>query len=289
MDRAFAFGIALNVAFVVVESISGVLASSTALLADAVHNLSDVLGLVVAWGASALARRKATPRHTYGLRGSTILGALANALLLVVVVGGLAWEALDRLRDPEPAQGVTMLVVAAFGVLVNGASALLFLRGRKRDANIRGAFLHLLADAAVSLAVVIAGAIIWRTAWLWVDPAASLLISAVVLMSTWGLLKEALHLALSGVPMHVDSLQVRAYLADLPGVCDVHDLHIWPMSTTEVAMTAHLVMPWPAQPPDFLPGIERDLRDRFAIDHATIQVDPLHAGEVCPRTEDDAV
>lgn len=287
--RAFAIGIGLNLVFVVVEAVYGVLAGSTALLADATHNLSDVLGLAVAWFVSALAKRKATDRRTYGLRSSTILGALANAVFLLVVVGGLAWEAVSRLRAPAPAAGLTMIAVAGIGAVVNGASALLFLHDRKHDANIRGAFLHLLADAAVSVGVVVAGAVILKTGWLWVDPVTSLVISAVILISTWDLLKEALHLALAGVPGHVDAVAVRAYLAALPGVCEVHDLHIWALSTTETALTAHLVMPWDADPPAFLHDLEHELKHRFGIDHTTVQFEPMHAGAICSRTADDAV
>lgn len=289
MGRAFAVGIGLNVAFVAIEAAYGVMVDSTALLADAVHNLSDVLGLVVAWVVSTLAKRKATARHTYGLRGSTILGALANAVLLLVVVGGLMWEAFNRLGKPEPTQGLTMMAVAAIGVVVNGASALMFLRGGKRDANVRGAFLHLAADAAVSVGVVVAGAIIWKTSWLWVDPAMSLLISVVVLAGTWGLLREALHLALAGVPSHVDAGAVRAYLAALPGICEVHDLHVWAMSTTEVAMTAHVVMTWESEPPSFLRDLERELHERFGIDHSTVQIEPVNAAAACKQAREGAV
>jgi cobalt-zinc-cadmium efflux system protein len=289
MGGAFAVGIGLNLTFVAVEAVFGVLADSTALLADAAHNLSDVLGLAVAWSVSALAKRKATARHTYGLRGSTILGALANAVLLLVVVGGLMWEALTRLSEPDSAHGGTMMAVAAAGVVVNGASALMFLRAGKRDANVRGAFLHLAADAAVSLGVVIAGAVIATTSWFWVDPATSLLISVIVLIGTWGLLREALHLALAGVPSHVDPAAVRSYLERLPGVCGVHDLHIWAMSTTEVAMTVHLVMAWHAEPPTFLPRLDHELHAHFGIDHTTVQIEPLGVHADCRQAADDAV
>jgi cobalt-zinc-cadmium efflux system protein len=232
---------------------------------------------------SVLAKRKATVRHTYGLRSATILGALANAMLLPAAIGAVSWEAVNRLREPEPAQGLTMLAVAAVGIVINGASALMFLRGQARDANVRAAFLHLTADAAVSVGVVVAGLVIWKTSWAWVDPLASLLISAVVLVGTWDLLRQALHLAVAGVPRHIDLVAVKSYLASLPGVCAVHDLHIWAMSTTEVAMTAHLVMPWTERPPDFLTGLPRELHERFDIDHSTVQIEPLEAEAACPQ------
>jgi cobalt-zinc-cadmium efflux system protein len=287
--RAFAVGIALNLAFVAIEGAYGVRSGSTALLADATHNLSDVLGLMIAWTVSVLAQRKATVHRTYGLRASTILGALANALFLLVVVGGLAWESIHRLREPAATSGPTMIAVAAAGVLVNGVSALMFMRSQKRDANVRAAFLHLLADAAVSLGVVVAGAIIWKTSLAWVDPVTSLAISAVVLIGTWQLLKEAIHLALAGVPPHVDAASVREYLAALPEVCEVHDLHVWALSTTEVALTAHVVMPWTAEPPAFMHALQHELHERFGIDHATVQIEPLASAASCRQAREGAV
>ncbi len=278
MNRAFAIGIALNVVFVVVEAVFGTIAHSTALLADAAHNLSDVLGLVMAWAATALARRAPSERHTYGLRRSTVLAALANAVLLLAAVGAVAWEAVGRFDTPIEPQGGTMMVVAAVGVLVNGISAALFLKGRHTDANVRGAFLHLVADAAVSVGVVVAGAIVWNTGWAWVDPATSLVISVVILFSTWSLLRDALHLALDGVPQGIELAEVRAYLSALPRVEDVHDLHVWAMSTTEVALTAHLVMAWGDAPPEFLATLEHELDDRFGISHATVQIEPPRSG-----------
>lgn len=273
LSRAFALGVALNVAFVVIEGIYGVLANSTALLADAAHNASDVLGLGLAWVAASLARRKPSQRYTYGLRSSTVLAALANSMLLLLAVGGVSWEAIQRLADPEAVQGFTVLAVAAVGVVINAISALLFMRGRAHDANVRAAFLHLAADAGVSFGVVIAGAVIWRTGWSWVDPAMSLAVSVIVLVSTWSLLREAVQLALAGVPEGVDIVAVRTFLQALPSVSEVHDLHIWAMGTTEVALTAHLVMPWSAQPPVFLEQLEQELRARFGIDHATVQLE----------------
>lgn len=289
LGRAFALGVGLNVAFVLVELVFGVAANSTALLADAAHNASDVLGLGLAWGAATLARRKPSPRRTYGLRGSTVLAALANAVLLLVAVGGVSWEAIRRLSDPSPVEGTTVLAVAAVGVVINASSALLFLRGRKDDANVRAAFLHLAADAGVSFGVVIAGALIWRTGRNWIDPAVSLVVSVVVLISTWGLLREALHLALAGVPDGIDVDAVQTYLRSLPEVSAVHDLHIWAMGTTETALTAHLVVPWSPQPPVFLTYLERELHDRFGIDHATVQLELNDAAEPCRLAPDDVV
>jgi cobalt-zinc-cadmium efflux system protein len=274
LDRAFLVGIGLNVAFVVVEVVFGALAHSTALFADAAHNSSDVLGLVLAWAATALARRAPSDRHTYGLRRSTVLAALANAVLLLAAVGAVAWEAVGRFHASTLPQGATMMWVAACGVLVNGASALLLWKRSHGDANARGAFLHLVADAAVSVGVVVAGAVVWRTGWTWVDPLTSIVISIVILFSTWSLLRDALHLALDGVPRDIDLASVRAHLAALPRVEDVHDLHVWAMSTTEVALTAHLVMPWNAEPPEFLSGLEHDLEHRFGITHTTVQIEP---------------
>lgn len=289
VGRAFALGIALNVGFVVVEAGFGLVAHSTALLADAAHNASDVLGLGLAWGAAVLARRRPSERHTYGLRASTVLAALTNAVLLLVAVGGVSWEAIRRFGDPGPVEGATVLTVAAVGVVVNAASAILFLRDRKNDVNVRAAFLHLAADAGVSVGVVIAGAVIWKTGWTWLDPAASLSISLVVLVGTWEVLREALHLALAGVPEGISIVAVQDYLRNLPGVCDVHDLHIWPMGTTEVALTAHLIMEWPAEPPPFLEALEHDLRERFGIHHATVQLEALKEGATCGLAAADVV
>ena len=291
LSRAFAVGVALNVTFVVVEAIYGIAAHSTALLADSAHNASDVLGLGLAWIAASLARRKPSLRHTYGLRASTVLAALTNAVLLLVAVGGVSWEAIRRLVDPDThhVEGLTVLAVAAVGVVINAASALLFLRGRKDDANVRAAFLHLAADAGVSLGVVVAGAAIMKTGWDWLDPAVSLAVSIVVLVSTWELLRDALHLALAGVPSGVNVVAVQDFLQSLPGVCEVHDLHIWPMGTTEVALTAHLVLPWTAQPPSFLQDLEHELKKRFGIDHATVQLEPQDAGTSCELASSEVV
>ncbi len=274
--RAFAIGTALNLAFVVVEAAYGIRAGSMALLADAGHNLSDVLGLVVAWVGSVLARRTPTERRTYGLRSTTILAALANAVFLLVAIGGVAWEAVHRFANPEPVAGRLVAAVALVGLLVNGATAMLFMSGRKHDLNVRGAFLHMAADAAVSAGVVVAGLAIAATGWLWVDPALSLLIVVIITLGTWGLLRESVDLALHAVPAHIDPRAVGAYLGALPGVTEVHDLHIWGMSTTDVALTAHLVRPAADGEEDedaFLLRASRELRARFGIAHPTIQIE----------------
>jgi cobalt-zinc-cadmium efflux system protein len=289
-DAAFAIGIVLNLSFVVIEAAYGSVAHSVALVADAAHNFGDVLGLMLAWGASVLARWKPSTRRTYGFRGTTILAALANAVLLLVAIGGVAWEAINRLiRPPAVVEGRTMLVVAGVGVVVNSVSALLFLRDRKNDANIRGAFLHLATDAAVSLGVVVAGAAIVRTGWVWLDPATSLAVSLVVLVGTWRLLKSSVDLALQAVPEQIDPSEVRAFLSSLPRVLEVHDLHIWAMSTTEIALTAHLVMPGNSCAPQFLHDVCKALHDRFHIGHATLQVDPEDAPVPCALAPEHTV
>jgi cobalt-zinc-cadmium efflux system protein len=288
LGRAFALGVALNVGFVVAEAAAGLLAGSTALLADAAHNLSDVLGLLMAWGASTLARRTPSPHHTYGFRRSTILAALANAVFLLAAVGAVAWEAIGRLRTPGAPESTAMIAVAALGVLVNGWSALLFRRAGRGDANVRAAFLHLVADAAVSAGVVLAGVVLWLTGWTWVDPVTSLGVSAVVLFGTWGLFRDAFHLAMDGVPRGIDLEEVRRYLLALPQVATVHDLHVWAMSTTEVALTAHLVMPWGECPPPFLETLDHELETRFGIAHATIQIEP-DSRAPCARCDPESV
>jgi cobalt-zinc-cadmium efflux system protein len=268
----FALGIALNLAFVAVEITYGVWAHSLALVADAGHNFSDVLGLSVAWGASVLVKRQATSRHTYGMRRSSILAALFNAVLLLVAVGAIAWEALQRLSAPTPVMGATVIWVAMLGIAVNAGSAWLFRAGQKEDLNMRGAFLHLVADAVVSLGTALAGLLVLWTGWLWVDPVVSLGIAGVILWSTWGLLLESLQLALDAVPSAIDPERVQTYLASLAGVASVHDLHIWAMSTTETALTVHLVMPKGAEDV-FLEHVSHELLHHFAIEHATIQVE----------------
>lgn len=271
--RAFAIGVALNAAFVVVEGVFGVLSGSMALVADAGHNLSDVLGLVVAWGASTLAARPPSARFTYGFKSSSILAALTNAALLLVALGAITVESVQRLMAPEPVAGGTVVAVALVGIVINTATALLFARGRHHDINLRGAFLHMAGDAAVSAGVVIAGLVIQRTGALWIDPVTSLVIVAVIAWGTWGLLKEAVKLGLAGVPAGIDEGAVRAFLLGRPGVSAVHDLHIWPMSTTETALTAHLVMPGGCPGDAFLHELGHELHHDFGIGHATVQVE----------------
>ena len=286
--RAFALGTALNLGFVIVEAVFGWISGSVALIADAAHNLSDVLGLLLAWGAVGLARRPPSSRRTYGLRKATVLAALGNALLILIAVIGLGIEAVRRFRDPVEVHSLTVIVVALVGVLINAGSALLFARGRKHDANQRAVFLHLAADAAVSLAVVFAGVGMWLTGWHWLDPAVSLLVAVVLLFSTWPLLREGLDLALDAVPDRIDIDAVKAFLIGLPEVHEVHDLHVWPMSTTEVALTAHLLVPWDACPSDFLHRTTRALREQYGIDHATLQMEPLD-GAGCELADDEHV
>lgn len=269
----FAVGVALNFGFVAVEVFYGLAASSLALLADAVHNLSDVIGLLIAWSAFHLGKSLPTKRRTYGMRRSSILAALTNGIFLLVVVGGIVWESIGRIANPEAVQGATVIWVAAVGVVINTISALLFLAGRKKDLNINGAFLHMASDAAVSLGVVIIGFGIYATGWNWLDPAISILIGGVIVWGTWGLLRESLALAMDAVPEGIDAQAVEAYLAALPGVAAVHDLHIWGMSTTEVALTVHLVMPEPPADDKLLGDVCHELRRRFAIGHVTIQIE----------------
>ena len=270
---AFAIGIVLNLAFVGVGAAFGVIGHSMALIADAGHNLGDVAGLAVAWTAAILARRAPSQRFTYGLRSFSILAALFNAVFLLVATGAIAIEAIRRFFEPQPVAGRLVILVAAIGIVVNLLTALLFLRGRKSDLNIRGAFQHMAADAAVSVAVVIAGFAILFSGWHWIDPAASLLISAVIVAGTWSLLRDSLSMTLHGVPAGIDTLAVRAWLEGQAGVCAIHDLHIWPMSTSETALTAHLVMPAGHPGDAALHAIADELSHRFGIPHATIQVE----------------
>ena len=271
--RAFAVGIVLNTAFVVVEATFGFLSGSMALVADAGHNLSDVLGLLIAWGASVAAKKPPSDRFTYGLKSSTILAAFANAMLLLVAIGAILIETIDRLIDPVEPEGWTMIWVAGVGILINTATALMFMRGRKHDLNIRGAFLHMAADALVSVGVVIAGVAILLTGYVVIDPIVSLVIVAVIAWGTWGLLKDSVKMGLLAVPDRIDDTKVRAYLRGLPGVEAVHDVHIWPMSTTETALTAHLVMPGGHPGDAFLRDASHELEYHHAIGHVTLQVE----------------
>jgi cobalt-zinc-cadmium efflux system protein len=271
--RAFAIGIALNGVYVIGEIAYGLIANSLALLADAGHNAGDVVSLGLAWLAAWLSGKAPSRRYTYGLRASSILAALANAVLLAVITGGIAWEAVLRLMHPQPAAGGTMMAVAAVGIVINGVTALMFARGRDGDLNVRGAFQHMASDALVALGVVAAGAAVLYTHWLWLDPMVSLAISVVIVLGTWSLLREALALALAGVPSGVDRSGVAKYLAGLPGVTGVHDLHIWGMSTTETALTAHLVRPGAGADDALLAQACGELKARFAIHHTTLQVE----------------
>ena len=281
--RAFAVGIVLNTAFVVVEATYGFLSGSMALVADAGHNLSDVLGLLIAWGASIAAKKPPSGRFTYGLKSSTILAAFANAVLLLVAIGAILFETLHRFLDPVETEGWTMIWVAGIGVVINTATALMFMRGRKDDLNIRGAFLHMAADALVSVGVVIAGAAILLTGYFVIDPIVSLVIVAVIAWGTWGLLKDSIKMGLQAVPDNVDQDKVRSFLHDCEGVEAVHDLHIWPMSTTETALTAHLIMPAGHPGDTFLRNIADELKNHHSIGHVTIQVETSFddCGEDC--------
>ena len=271
--RAFALAIGLNTAFVAIEFIYGFLASSTALMADAGHNLSDVLGLVLAWGAALLAKRAPSARYTYGLRSSSILAALANAILLLLACGAIALEAAQRIATPHPVAGMTVSIVAAIGVVINGFSAWLFMAGSKGDLNIRGAYLHMAADAAISLGVVVSGLVIMGTGWTWLDPAVSLVIVLVIVWGTWSLLRESLQMVMAAVPDSVDASDIQHFLAARPGVADVHDVHIWAMSTTETALTAHLVMPGGYPGDRAIDAIVAELREKHGIHHCTLQVE----------------
>jgi cobalt-zinc-cadmium efflux system protein len=287
--RAFAIGIALNLVYVVAEAAAGLISGSLALLADAGHNLGDVLSLSLAWGAAVLSRRRPSGRFTYGLRSSSILAALANAIILLVVTGGIAWEALGRLSRPVSVAATIVIWVAAAGVLVNGVTALLFASGSGRDLNLKSVFLHMAADTLVTASVVAAGIAIALTGWLWLDPAVSLFVSAVIVFGTWGLMKSAIGLALDAVPEGVDAAAVRAHLLDIRGVTGLHDLHIWGMSTTETALTCHLVMP-DGHPGDaMLNGIAQQLHHRFGIHHATIQIELADTEEACLLTPEHIV
>lgn len=292
--RAFAIGMAANTVYLIIEATWGTLSHSLSLLADAGHNLSDVMALGAAWLANVLSRRGPSARFTYGLRRSSILTALANALVLMLVTGGVAWEAILRLVEPHGAEpmGRTMMVVAACGIIVNGATALLFASGQKEDLNVRGAFAHLMADALTSLAVVIAGALVLLTGLNWIDPAISLGISVVVVLSTWSLLRDSLDMALDAVPRSVDSAALEAALRALPGVADLHDLHVWPLSTTETALTVHLVSTAEAsgeQNTILLAQAVETLRTRFAIAHPTVQIESAAYAPSCHLTDPNTV
>ena len=291
MGAIFAFGVVLNLGFVVAEAGFGVVSHSVALIADAGHNLGDVLGLAIAWGAAALARRRPSHRYTYGFRSSSILAALFNAIVLLIAVGAIAVEAANRFMAPEPVATGMVMVVAAIGIIVNGATALLLRRGHRhhRDANVRAAFLHAAADAGVSLGVVLTGALVLVTGWLWLDPAASLVVALIIVVGTWRLLRDSVNMALDAVPPGIDPAAVRAHLAAFAGVCAVHDLHIWPMSTTETALTCHLVIPAGHPGDHALAGLAAELNARFGIEHTTIQVETGDPDHPCRLDADHVV
>lgn len=277
-DRRYTIAIALNLGFVALEAGAGFWANSTALLSDAAHNLSDVLGLALAGGAAWLAQRSASDKRTYGFSKATVLAALANALVLIAACSGIAWEAASRLFRPEAVEPMVVMAVAGAGVLVNGATALLFVAGRKDDVNVRGAFLHMVADAAVSAAVIVAGAAMWLTSWAWIDPAISLAVVVLIVMGTWGLLRESLDLAMDAAPPNIDVAAVRAFLQAQPGVVAVHDLHVWAMGATAPALTAHLVRP-EGSSDAFLAELSDGVAKRFGIAHVTLQVEQTQRGD----------
>src|SRR3954452_19209884 len=287
--RAFALGIALNLAYVAAEAAAGAISGSLALLADAGHNLGGVLALGLSWGAAVLSRRQPSGRFTYGLRSSSILAALANAIILLVVTGGIAWEALWRMSHPLPVAGGTVAWIAAIGIVINGATALLFARGRDRDLNLRSAFLHMAADALVTAGVVVSGIAIALTGLFWLDPAVSLVVSAIIIYGTWDLMRGAIGLALDAVPQGIDAAAVRTHLLAQPGVTAIHDLHIWGMSTTETALTCHLVMPGGHPGDAALARLGQELEARFGIHHATMQIELGDSDEVCALTPEHVV
>jgi cobalt-zinc-cadmium efflux system protein len=286
--EAFAIGIILNISYVIIEAAYGFISNSVALLADAGHNLGDVLGLLVAWIAAVLVKRAPSARFTYGLRGSSILAALFNAVFLLLTVGAISWEAIQRFSNPEPVSGATVMVVAAIGIVINGITAWLFASGRKDDLNIRGAFLHMAADAMVSVGVVVAGLVIMLTGWLWLDPLVSLAINAVIVWGTWGLLRDSVGMSMAAVPPHIDPAEVRSLLERHEDVASLHDLHIWPMSTTEIALTCHLVMPRGHPGDAFIHRLAEELATRFKINHATVQIE-VDQHLACALAPDDVV
>ena len=288
-NREFAIGITLNIVFVVIEAVYGVLAESLALIADAGHNLSDVLSLLLAWGASILATKAATDKRTYGMRKATVMASLGSAILLLIALGGITWEAIGRFMSPSPVEGTTVMVVAAIGVVINTLTALLFIKGQKNDLNIRGAFLHMAADAGVSLGVVIAGLFIMLKGWLWVDPMMSLMIVAVVFFATWGLLRDSMNYALDAVPDSIDLPAIKQYLMDIDHVDSIHDLHVWPLSTSEIALTVHIVVNNNKIDNDYIRDLQQYLQDHFGIDHSTIQIETSMGKNNCMLDNDASV
>jgi cobalt-zinc-cadmium efflux system protein len=288
LNVLFATGVALNIAIVGLQTAYGLIAHSTALLADAGHNLGDVISLAVAWGAATLTKLPPTERFTYGLRSTSIVAAVFNALFLLVVMGGIAWEAIRRLSEPVAVQGSVVMAIAAVAIVINGISAWLFSSGRHQDINVRGAFLHLLSDALVSFGVLISGALIVVTHWYWLDPLATLIVVAVIIFGTWDLLKESFQMVLGAVPTGIDPGKVRIFLSGLPGVSRVHDLHIWPLSTTQTALTCHLVMPAGHPGDEFTSRIAERLHAQFNIEHSTLQIE-LSEDADCRLRDDDVI
>lgn len=280
-NRIFGVGVALNMAFIVIEVSYGIFADSLALIADAGHNLSDVFSLLLAWGASVLAAKASNDKRTYGYRKTTVMASLSSAILLLVALGGIAWEAVGRFSEPKPVEGMTIIVVAAIGVAINALTALLFVKGQKQDLNIRGAFLHMAADAGVSLGVVVAGIVITVKGWLWVDPVISLVVVVVVFVGTWGLLRDSINYAIDAVPAGIDIPGVRQYLTSFDHVVRIHDLHVWPLSTTETALTVHLVVNDDRLDNTFLQNLQQHLQDDFKIAHSTIQVEAAKDEKSC--------
>lgn len=288
-DRACAIGAAINGAFVVAEIIFGLSAHSLALIADAVHNLGDVLSLLMVWGAMSLGRRVPTLKRTYGYGRSSILASLANAVILLIGVGAIAFEAIRRFDDLQPVSDTTVAWVALVGIAVNGVTALLFMSGRKGDLNVRGAFLHMASDAAVSLGVVVAALIIGWTGWLWLDPVTSLAIVAVITVGAWGLLRDSVDLAMDAVPARIDRHAVELRLKALAGVSGIHDLHIWPLSTTETALTAHLAVNAGVISDDLIARAVHAMKESFGIGHATFQLETKSAAETCALAPDHVI
>ena len=287
-NRAFAVGVALNVIFVVIEFSFGVIADSLALITDAGHNLSDVMGLLLAWGASYLAGKQPSLRRTYGYSRATILASMFSGLLLLAAVAVISWEAVQRFLEPAEPAGQTIMIVAAIGVVINSITAWFFVSGKDHDLNIRGAYLHMAADALVSLGVVVSGFLIWRYGLKWFDPLSSLIIAAVIFWSTWGLLRDSLNLSIDAVPRDLDPKKVREWLLQQPGVEAMHDLHIWPISTTDTALTVHLLMPEPPTGDAYLHELAGRLNERFGISHATFQLERGDHDYPCVQSENCA-
>lgn len=288
-NRAFAIGVILNVLFVFIEAGYGIVAGSLALIADAGHNLSDVLSLLLAWGASLLASKKPTKKRTYGFRRVTILASLVSALLLLVALGGIAWESVGRFFNPQPVKGMIIIIVAAIGVVINSITALLFISGKEHDLNIKGAYLHMAADAGVSLGVVIAGIAIMLTGRLWLDPAISIFIVVIILIATWGLLQNSLNLSIDAVPEGIDLCEIENYLTSLKNVSCTHDLHVWALSTTETALTVHLVTTKDSMDNTFLIKIQKYLHDQFGIGHVTIQIEQENSENNCKLNRPECI